>query len=252
MARARNIKPSFFLNEHLAELDPLARLLFIGLWCIADREGRLEDRPKRIKAEVLPYDSCNVEKLLEDLASGPDPFITRYEVGGNKYILINNFKKHQNPHQNEKASVIPAPEGIEKFQEITGAVQEMHHTNRAESLKLNPDSGFLDPDLQEDDDWTKIASVYTELTGRPESPLDVQDMKDVLKLAEADQIIQMMRDINTRFRPKYDGDKIKSFSYFRAAIEGELKGGHSDGENRRDPPKSDAAKRFYSKTLDDV
>jgi hypothetical protein len=55
VARSRNIKPGFFLNDELAECEPLARILFAGLWCIADREGRLEDRPKRIKAEVLPY-----------------------------------------------------------------------------------------------------------------------------------------------------------------------------------------------------
>ena len=60
MARSRNIKPGFFLNDDLAECEPLARLLFAGLWCIADREGRLEDRPKRIKIEVLPYDNCDV------------------------------------------------------------------------------------------------------------------------------------------------------------------------------------------------
>ena len=49
MSRARNIKPAFFKNELLAELDAFDRLLFIGLWCLADREGRTEDRPKRIK-----------------------------------------------------------------------------------------------------------------------------------------------------------------------------------------------------------
>lgn len=56
MARSRNIKPAFFFNEQLAEVAPLGRLLFIGLWTIADREGRLEDRPRKIKAEVLAYD----------------------------------------------------------------------------------------------------------------------------------------------------------------------------------------------------
>ena len=49
MARARNIKPGFFKNEFLAEMPCEVRLLFIGLWTLADREGRLEDRPKRIK-----------------------------------------------------------------------------------------------------------------------------------------------------------------------------------------------------------
>ena len=45
MARARNIKPGFFKNELLVGLPYEYRLLFIGLWTIADRDGRFEDRP---------------------------------------------------------------------------------------------------------------------------------------------------------------------------------------------------------------
>ena len=105
MARSRNIKPGFFDNEILAELDPLARLLFIGLWCIADREGRLEDRPKRIKKELLGYDDCDCNALLQSLCERG--FIERYSVGENAYIQIVTFAKHQKPHQNETASSIP-------------------------------------------------------------------------------------------------------------------------------------------------
>ena len=54
--RARNIKPGFFENEELADLPPLTRLLYIGLWLLADREGRLENRPRRIKAQIFPYE----------------------------------------------------------------------------------------------------------------------------------------------------------------------------------------------------
>jgi hypothetical protein len=42
MARIRMIKPGVMENEELAELSPLTRLLFIYLWMLADREGRLE------------------------------------------------------------------------------------------------------------------------------------------------------------------------------------------------------------------
>lgn len=107
MARSRNIKPTFFSNEYLGDLDPLARLLFVGLWCQADREGRLQDRPKRLKIDVLPYDECDVDRLLNDLAESKGDFIKRYTVDGNKYIQINNFLKHQNPHKKEAPSVIP-------------------------------------------------------------------------------------------------------------------------------------------------
>ena len=108
MARARNLKPSFFTNDKLAEIDPLGRLLFAGLWTIADREGRLEDRPKRIKAEILPYDDADADKLLSDLQAGG--FITRYSVNGGRYIQVLAFAKHQNPHVREGASTIPAPD----------------------------------------------------------------------------------------------------------------------------------------------
>jgi uncharacterized phage protein (TIGR02220 family) len=108
MARARNLKPSFFTNDDLCELPPLARLLFAGLWCVADRAGRLEDRPKRIKAELLPYDSCDVDKLLTSLHDSG--FILRYQVAGTKLIQIIMFGKHQNPHVKEAESTIPAPD----------------------------------------------------------------------------------------------------------------------------------------------
>jgi hypothetical protein len=108
MARARNIKPGFFKNENLAECSPWARLCFAGLWTLADREGRLEDRPKRIKGELFSFDTIDVDPLLAELEQWG--FIRRYTVNGNKFIEICSFSKHQNPHHKEVASVIPAPE----------------------------------------------------------------------------------------------------------------------------------------------
>lgn len=113
MARARNIKPAFFKNEELAECSPLARLLFIYLWTEADKEGRLEDRPKQIKAYGLPYDDCDAEKLLQELHMRN--FIKRYEGGGKRVIWIVNFKKHQNPHPKENPSELAEyNEAVEK------------------------------------------------------------------------------------------------------------------------------------------
>ncbi len=108
MARCRNLKPGFFENEALAECSPLARLLFAGLWCIADREGRLEDRPKRIRAKLLPYDDGSVDDMLQELHRVG--FILRYAAGGERFIQVVNFAKHQNPHHREGPSTIPAPD----------------------------------------------------------------------------------------------------------------------------------------------
>ncbi len=105
MPRIRYIKPGFFTNDELAEIKPIGRLLFISLWCLADKEGRLYDRPKRIKAQALPFDVANINRLLDELQE--KGFVERYEVDGERYIHIVNFDKHQRPHHKEEESKIP-------------------------------------------------------------------------------------------------------------------------------------------------
>jgi len=144
MARARNIKPAFFTNEDLVDLPFQDRLLFIGLWTIADREGRLEDRPKRIKMEIFPADDVDVEASLERLqASG---MIARYQVGDGRYIEVVNFTKHQRPHTKESPSDIPAraEQSPREVPEPTkdGASTDLGSGEHA----LIPDTGYLNAD----------------------------------------------------------------------------------------------------------
>jgi hypothetical protein len=162
MARARNIKPGFFTNEELVELPFSTRLLFIGLWTVADREGRLEDKPKRIKMHLFPADDIDVDAGLDQLqASG---FLTRYEVDGARYIQVLAFRKHQNPHRDEKASTIPAPDG---HSASTVQAPESHDGNPADSLI--PDSPIADTgNLNPEPASTASASTLPEL--EPETP----------------------------------------------------------------------------------
>ena len=148
MARARNIKPGFFANEDLAECDPLARLLFAGLWCLADREGRLEDRPKRIRAELLPYDSCDADDLLNQLQARG--FILRYSHGEGRFIQVLKFDSHQNPHMKEAKSSIPAPGESVQTPVTSVAAPEEHQTSTVQAPNQNQkspaESGFLNPE----------------------------------------------------------------------------------------------------------
>jgi hypothetical protein len=109
MSRIRTIKPEFFIDDELAELSPLHRLLFIGLWTLADREGRLEDRPKRIRAQVLPFDDGDTDKMLQDLHDGG--FVQRYEADGKRYLVVTGFVKHQRitGSEAESRSQLPPP-----------------------------------------------------------------------------------------------------------------------------------------------
>lgn len=112
MARIRYLKPEFFTDEELAKYPPETRLTYAGLWCYADKSGRLEDRPKFLKAMIFPYDDIDIEghlNLLCQHKSNGRPFIVRYHHEHLSLIQILNWDKHQKPHHTEKESLFPAP-----------------------------------------------------------------------------------------------------------------------------------------------
>ncbi len=173
MARARNIKPGMYKNEDLAECSIWARFIFPGLWMLADREGRLEDRPKRIKAELLAFDSQDVEPLLNELQARK--FLVRYRNPDGSFIQISKFEKHQTPHYSEKPSVIkppgfqesPAHEGTK----TPGTLQEKEsksQSSRGVRNPLTPDS--LNPDSGLSDFPTADSRILTPVPTEPVAP----------------------------------------------------------------------------------
>lgn len=108
MARIRSIKVDLFVDDSLADISVESHLLLAGLPCLADSAGRLEDRPKRIHAQLMPYrPAFDVAARLTELHD--TGAITRYESGGVAYIQIANWERDQRPHVKEAASIIPAP-----------------------------------------------------------------------------------------------------------------------------------------------
>lgn len=157
MARARNIKPGFFRNEELAGLPFEYRLLFIGLWTLADREGRLEDRPKRIRMEVFPADSVDCEAGINALETCG--LVVRYQVQGNAYIWIPTFIDHQKPHPREVASTIPPYQGDTK-------ATPRHDQGDAKALSSPAD--VLNPDVLNPESLSQpTPAVVTETTVAP-------------------------------------------------------------------------------------
>lgn len=106
MARIRTIKPEFFDDEEIGRLSDKAQIVFIGLWTQADRDGRLEDRPERLRTRLRSYDpECNMETTLTELADCH--FIVRYQHEGRRLIQIRTFQKHQVINQREAEGVLP-------------------------------------------------------------------------------------------------------------------------------------------------
>lgn len=114
MMRIRTVKPGLFLHEGLFECEmhtklPI-RLAWIGLFCVADREGRFAWRPRKIKAQIFPYDNdIDFEKILEALADGN--FLIKYQAkDGEFYGAIPSWESHQRVNAREAQSQIPAPD----------------------------------------------------------------------------------------------------------------------------------------------
>ena len=105
MARIRTIKPEFFTSEDIVSLSPLSRLLYVALWCEADREGRLVWRPRTFKLRYLPADNCDAGALCQELIDGG--LVVLY---GDDLAYIPSFARHQHLNPRESASTLPEPD----------------------------------------------------------------------------------------------------------------------------------------------
>jgi len=138
MARIRTIKPGLFDDPELNSLTFAARWLFTGLFCQADRSGRMLDEPLRIKARILPYDNVDADKLLAQLESGG--FIVRYESGGKRLLQVTHFDRHQRPHPKEAESEFPAPNKHKRS--VKRPSREKVRRGRGKVMSSKPDTGY--------------------------------------------------------------------------------------------------------------
>jgi hypothetical protein len=103
MARVRTVKPEFWTDRRVGECSVSARLLFIAALNFADDEGGLDRSAKQLKAQAFPYDDIDCEPLVQELLSVG--LLIEYEVGGDKYLHIKNFRKHQRIDKPQKARI---------------------------------------------------------------------------------------------------------------------------------------------------
>lgn len=112
MARIRSVKPEFWADEDLAEaVSRDGRLLYIGLWNLADEHGRLRGDPRFIKGQLFAYDDdlmpADVDKLIGELESARK--VVRYRSGSSAYLFLPNLAKHQRLEAAKVESRLPAP-----------------------------------------------------------------------------------------------------------------------------------------------
>ena len=120
MPRIRNVKPEFFNDPDVADLPPLCRLFYIGLWVHADKMGRVKECARTLRAQILPYEGIEAIKLVEGYidilakdkkySNRKRPFVRRYTgEDGERMLEILSFTEHQYANPKERESKLPAP-----------------------------------------------------------------------------------------------------------------------------------------------
>lgn len=127
MARIRTIKPEFFTSEDIVQLSPFARLLYISLWCEADREGRMQWKPRTFKMRYFPADDIDMHALCEEILNAE--LVVLYGEG---CAYIPKFSQHQHINPRESASTLPDPHASARVEHASARVQAPSVTHREE------------------------------------------------------------------------------------------------------------------------
>lgn len=115
-ARARQIKPTFFMDPDVASCSIEARLLFVALWCLANNDGSVAASRDDIKLFAFPHDDIDVNPLINELyrhrlvclSSGAD-------------ILVNDFFRWCGPFP--KPQNIVRASGLRRARKANAAVK---------------------------------------------------------------------------------------------------------------------------------
>lgn len=165
MARIRSVKPEFWADEDLAaQTSRDARLLYIGLWNLADEHARLRGDPRFVKGQVFAYDDdlspADVERLTDELVAAGK--VQRYRSGSSTYLFLPNLAKHQRLEAGKVESRLPAPPDPSEPALVA--------TVRADLSAPDPDDSARDAD---ESSLLYVAGSMEPVAGSRDAPLAV-------------------------------------------------------------------------------
>jgi hypothetical protein len=154
--RIRTVKPEFWISEKVGKLSRDARLVFIGLFNMADDEGRFRAATSMVAGALLPYDddgSRVVRHAMDELERRG--LIRTYVVDDCSYGFITGFAEHQ-AIDRPKASKLPAPPSPD------ACIDDESTTNRrrvVDASLLEQGTGNREQGREQGSDSTPVAST---------------------------------------------------------------------------------------------
>ncbi|MFC1808476.1 hypothetical protein ACFL0T_08965 [Candidatus Omnitrophota bacterium] len=142
MARKRMINPEFWNDPKIIRIEPIQRLLFIGLVSNANDYGKLRGDPRIVKSKVFPTDDSITNDIVEKGLSclKEQNLIDWYEHDSEQYIYLKGWHKNQRLEHPAK-DVYPDPPNKTNLTKDSGNPPEdiSHKSSQAKSIedKLN-------------------------------------------------------------------------------------------------------------------
>lgn len=116
MARKRMIDPNIWQSEDFSKLSTLGKLVFIGMFSLADDEGKGRCNPVYLKSTLFPYEedirSADIDKTLSEIGSNMSVIL--YSCDGSSYYWLYNWDNWQ---KIDKPSASKIPDFDEKTME---------------------------------------------------------------------------------------------------------------------------------------
>lgn len=205
MARIRTVKPEFFRDEDLQDLErahpgKYAMLVFAGLWGHCDKSGNFEWKPRMLKLDILPFLDFEMADTLGILADAG--FVVRYSSDGKDYGHVPKFLEHQrisgkeaqepakHPRQpkTQPGSVGEAPEKHPGGQEGKGREEERKEDYARSSASSTPQPVHVEPSIP-------LSPVFIALPVNAGKPFEIREAAIVEweKLYPAVDVRQQLR-----------------------------------------------------------
>lgn len=243
MARKRMIDPSIWINEDFGTLTNLAKLVFIGLFSMADDEGRGKASPAYIKAVLFPYNDdlrvADIDKALSEISSKMS--VIFYSCDENKYYTLTSWDTWQKIDK-PTPSQIPA---YEKDNKDIRLLFDEHSTSTRRIVAPNKNKKRIEENKNiKEENRKKVVEIYNtyctnlpqvqKLTDKRNKAIDsflkefsIEQLEEICKIANISEFLTGNNDRSW----KADFDFIMRSDKATAILEGKYSNTKKDGIN---------------------
>lgn len=237
MARKRMLDPNIWDSKDFSKLSLLAKLVFIGMFSLADDEGKGRAEASFLKSKIFPFDDglrvADIDKTLEEIASHMS--VTLYAQDGCDYYVLNNWHKWQKVEK-PRPSLLPDFDG-NTCKVIRGTFPEESAKRRGSVAPNKIEKNITEEKRKENNKKenspagsgsncpSNIFTIWENINARPITGFEAERLQDLENIFSTQWIVDAMSEAGKAGK--------RNLRY----VEGILNNWQSDGRNSKQSKK---------------